>query len=101
MQSFSDSCRPGCERVPVILTDDGCRIEKNALPPGLFSSRAEVMPAILPLTEIEKRHIQTVLASCGGNQSMAARHLGISRTTLYKKFRDYNLSCPETEQPGL
>jgi transcriptional regulator with PAS, ATPase and Fis domain len=81
----------------VILTEDYGRIEKNAFPPELFSSRTEVMPTVLLLNEIEKRHIQTVLTSCRGNQSLAARCLGISRTTLYKKLRDYNLSCPETE----
>lgn len=84
----------------VILTEDGGRIEKNVFPLELFSSGAVSMPAITPLHEIEKRHIQSVFASCGGKSGLAAKYLGISRTTLYKKLRDYNLSCPETE-PSL
>ena len=36
----------------------------------------------LPLAEIEKRHIQRVLASTGGNKTRAARVLGIDTKTL-------------------
>ena len=37
-----------------------------------------------PLAEIEKDILGTVLAECGGNQSQAARRLGICRTTLWR-----------------
>ena len=82
----------------VVLTEDFGRIEKTAFPAELFSLRSDTMQAILPLRQIEKQHIQTVLALCQRNHSMAAKHLGISRTTLYKKLLDYHLSCPENEQ---
>jgi DNA-binding protein Fis len=43
----------------------------------------------LPLAEIEKRHIQRVLASTGGNKTQAARVLGIDTKTLYNKLKSY------------
>lgn len=46
------------------------------------------LPAALdlkkPLAEIEKDILTAVLAECGGNQSQAARRLGICRTTLWR-----------------
>lgn len=46
----------------------------------------------LPLAEIEKRHIQRVLASTGGNKTRAARVLGIDTKTLYNKLKSYKSS---------
>ena len=46
----------------------------------------------LPLAEVEKRHIQRVLASAGGNKTRAARSLGIDTKTLYNKLKSYKAS---------
>lgn len=46
----------------------------------------------LPLAEVEKRHIQRVLASTGGNKTQAARVLGIDTKTLYNKLKSYKSS---------
>ncbi len=46
----------------------------------------------LPLAEVEKRHIQRVLASTGGNKTQAARILGIDTKTLYNKLKSYKSS---------
>lgn len=35
----------------------------------------------------EQRHIQQVLADCGGDQGAAAKALGISRTTLWRRLK--------------
>ncbi|MBN2186137.1 MAG: sigma-54-dependent Fis family transcriptional regulator [Dehalococcoidia bacterium] len=42
------------------------------------------------LREVEKEHILDVLGETGGNYSEAARLLGITRMTLYKKAREYS-----------
>ena len=44
-----------------------------------------------PLKEVEREHIERVLAHSGHNVSAAAKILEISRTTLYKKMQDYGL----------
>jgi DNA-binding NtrC family response regulator len=43
------------------------------------------------LSEVEKEHIELVLARHRGNATSAARQLGISRTTLWRKLRQYGL----------
>jgi DNA-binding NtrC family response regulator len=42
---------------------------------------------ILPLDRLEYEYIRTAVARCGGNQSLAARRLGIGRSTLIRKLR--------------
>ncbi|MEZ6037302.1 MAG: helix-turn-helix domain-containing protein [Planctomycetota bacterium] len=46
----------------------------------------------LTLAEVEKRHIQRVLASTDGNKTRAARILGIDTKTLYNKLKSYRSS---------
>ncbi len=46
---------------------------------------------LLPLHEIEKMYIIRVLGSVEGNRSRAAKILGISERTLYRKLRSYGL----------
>jgi two-component system, NtrC family, response regulator HydG len=40
-----------------------------------------------PLLEVERDHIKAVLALCQGNKSRAAKTLGISPTTLWRKLK--------------
>jgi transcriptional regulator with PAS, ATPase and Fis domain len=43
------------------------------------------------LEEVEAEHIRRVLQALGGNESQAARVLGIHRDTLYRKIRRYQI----------
>lgn len=43
------------------------------------------------LRTVERRHIQSVLNMTGDHRTQAARLLGITRTTLYKKIAEYGL----------
>jgi len=52
-------------------------------------SQAERMTT---LREAELRTIQTAVQACGGNLSMAARQLGIGRSTLYRKIKEAGLA---------
>ena len=56
--------------------------------PGAYPTANE----LLPLTEVEKRHILARLKHCGGNQSKAARLLGISKITLWRKLKEYGVN---------
>lgn len=50
---------------------------------------------------LEVREIGMALAACQGSATEAARRLGISRTTLYKKARHFGISVGDlTVQPG-
>ncbi|MBC7186953.1 MAG: sigma-54-dependent Fis family transcriptional regulator [Calditrichaeota bacterium] len=54
---------------------------------------ATTQPTSVPdaLDEVEKRHILQVLEKYGGNKSMAARALNISRSTLREKLKSYGV----------
>lgn len=58
-------------------------------------SRPTASPDSLPtLEEMERRMITRALADNGGNLTLAAATLGITRQTLYNKIRRYNLTQP-------
>jgi DNA-binding NtrC family response regulator len=44
--------------------------------------------------EVERQHILNALTRCGGNQTRAARELGISRRTLISRLEEYNIPRP-------
>ena len=63
-------------------------ITNNALPyPDEFSQDIH-----FNLEEMEKQLIQSALTKYAGNRRMAAKVLGISERTLYRKITDYQLS---------
>jgi two-component system response regulator AtoC len=45
----------------------------------------------VPLAEIEKRYILSVLQQFGGNQVRAAAALGIDRSKLYRRLKQYGV----------
>lgn len=50
-----------------------------------------VPPDGLTLDEIEKRVLENVLRQTGGNRSLTAERLGISRRSIQRRIQDYNL----------
>lgn len=48
-------------------------------------------PAIMSLKEMEKRYIQHTLEQTDRNQTKSAKLLGISRSTLLRKLKNYNI----------
>jgi two-component system response regulator HydG len=64
------------------------------LPPQIahpHGQRARLHPEVSPEAEnqIERRRIENALRECGGNRTEAAKLLGISRVSLWKKMRRY------------
>jgi DNA-binding NtrC family response regulator len=45
----------------------------------------------VPLQELEKRAIQHAIQHTRGDCTVAAQMLGIGRTTLYRKLKEYRL----------
>jgi len=46
---------------------------------------------VISLPESERRTIAQALAATGGERGRAARLLGIGRTTLYRKMKQYGI----------
>jgi len=53
------------------------------------SSLAAPTSGLLPLAEVERQHILHILEHTGGNKKATAEMLGIDRSTLYAKLRQY------------
>jgi len=54
---------------------------------------------LLPLEEVEARHIQAVLRRCKGNRAEAARVLKIGRNTLWRKLKKAEEPQPPEPAP--
>ncbi len=67
----------------------------------LIADSATEQVLTLPLAEVEKRHLQRVLASTGGNKTRAARILGIDTKTLYNKLKSYKSSDDLARKRGV
>jgi DNA-binding NtrC family response regulator len=64
------------------------------LPTALHYPTSDRVPAreeILPLEELERRAILSTLRQNGGDKKAAARALGIGKTTLYRKLKQYQI----------
>jgi len=48
---------------------------------------------VVPLAELERRAIVNALEYTKGDRAVAAHLLGIGRTTLYRKLKEYQLAC--------
>ncbi len=55
------------------------------------NDRSVTFPLDMPLGEVEETFIRKVLASLNGNRTAAAKMLKISRSTLQRKLKKYNI----------
>ncbi len=68
------------------------------LPSNLQTSTSDRTPGrdeLLPLDELERRAILRTLRETNGDKVAAARMLGIGKTTLYRKLKQYRLEQEE------
>jgi transcriptional regulator with PAS, ATPase and Fis domain len=73
----------------VILAKGDVILEEN-LP--LDGSEKKVIPReLVPMKEVERNYIQYILSEMKGNKTKTCRVLEISRPTLDKKIKEYNL----------
>lgn len=74
-----------------VLTETGPFLSLATARRHLFSDSEDQGPGdsdLLPLSVVEKRHIQSVLRATGGNRTRAAHILGIGLRTLQRRLRD-------------
>jgi len=83
----------------VILNTDGGNLQRTHLgivpsgessePASIETGSAPVENGLVPLAEMERRHIMRALEHCQGNRTHAADKLGISIRTLRNKLNQY------------
>ena len=72
----------------VILTKRSGTIELDDLPPECMAVGRRTLT---PLEALERDAITQALHDQGGNKGKAAEHLGVSRATIYRKLRGYDI----------
>jgi two-component system, NtrC family, response regulator AtoC len=85
-----------------IALGDGRAIDVNDLPPAIASASQDsgsgaVVTSSTDLEDIERATIERVFEQVKGDKSLAGKMLGISRATLYRKLKRYNIGA----RPGL
>ncbi len=70
-----------------VILCDGDQLE----PSDLEINTANTTVATTPLEDAEEQTIRAALQRLGGNLSLVAKELGISRPTLYTKLKRYNI----------
>jgi DNA-binding NtrC family response regulator len=77
----------GVEDLPMEISADHMQPTSNEFKQVLEAYMNETVP----LAEIEKRYILSVLQQFGGNQVRAAAALGIDRSKLYRRLKQYGV----------
>ncbi|MCA9621210.1 MAG: sigma-54-dependent Fis family transcriptional regulator [Myxococcales bacterium] len=84
--------------VALVLAEGAATIELDHLPPDLPVTRAEPdddpgadSGAEPTLADAQRQAVRRVLAEVAGNVSLAAKRLGVARSTLYRMMRRYGL----------
>jgi two-component system response regulator HydG len=68
----------------VLTVDDLASVPKSA-----FSEYVPDCNELVPLEELERRAILQALREAGGDKVAVAHHLGIGKTTLYRRLKEY------------
>ena len=74
-----------------IILSDREVVSLEDLPPHLRSTTIQRKLPLSSIEEMEKRLILDILKVTGGNQSKAAKILGVHRNTLHRKLKKYNI----------
>jgi transcriptional regulator of acetoin/glycerol metabolism len=88
-----------------VALGDGRTIDFSDLPPAITSGIPGIEPGAdasasgltsTDLEDIERATIQRVFEQVKGDKALAGKMLGISRATLYRKLKRYNIGMRET-----
>lgn len=74
-----------------VILSDSEKLEAADILLGDVIQKKELMPDSFNLIENEKVLIEKAIGFTGGNMSLAAKELGINRSTLYDKIKKYDL----------
>jgi DNA-binding NtrC family response regulator len=81
-----------------VAMGSGPIVHVGDLPSNLHYPSSERVPdkdELLPMEELERRAILRTLRETGGDKLAAARMLGIGKTTLYRKLKQYQMERAE------
>jgi DNA-binding NtrC family response regulator len=74
--------------------------QKRAVNPS-GEPKNRLQEGVIPIATLEKRAILMALRQTSGDRRMAARLLGIGKTTLYRKLKEYSVQFPPESSVSL
>jgi DNA-binding NtrC family response regulator len=86
------------ERVVLLARDGEREIRAQHLPLASVPASWATVGSTTTLADLERQHIDAVLMQTNWHQGNAAKILGISSKTLYRKIREYGFQRPRGEQ---
>jgi transcriptional regulator of acetoin/glycerol metabolism len=93
--SAGPECSPRREHLPA---DAGHPLASTS--DAALSSSAEAPPGLSPAEASERARVLDALNECAGNQTAAARRLGISRKTLIERMKAFQIPRPRVAARG-
>lgn len=112
LQNVIQGALVACNGLAIAPADLPAHIQRRkgrSWAPGGFPRGVDREPAalrgagdlpVMTLAEAEKVFIAAALRRTGGNLAEVTRQLGIGRTTLYRKMKEFGLDRPEEKKPG-
>jgi len=82
--------------MPTQLQNQGLEARRVAAGSGQEPETAD--PAVMTLAEMEKHAILTTIRTLNGDKLQAAKLLGIGKTTLYRKLKEYGIADPTQDE---
>jgi two-component system response regulator HydG len=85
--------------LPTQLQQQGLKENHDARRAGaLEEAGAAAAPGVKPLADLEREAILGAIRTLNGDKLQAAKLLGIGKTTLYRKLKEYGIADPLLEE---
>lgn len=98
LQSCIERAVALCRHSQITIEDLPKRIRDYE--PSTPTLQGDASYELVPMAEVERRHVLRVFEATGRNQSRAAKILGFDRKTLYRKLRQYG-ALPRSEETDV
>jgi DNA-binding NtrC family response regulator len=83
--------------LPTQLQQEGLDARRAAVA-ATSEGGAAAAPAVKPLADLEREAILSAIRTLDGDKLKAAKLLGIGKTTLYRKLKEYGIADPLNEE---
>ncbi len=83
--------------LPTQLQNSGLEARRTTLASGEPVEAETVSAAVMTLADMERQAILSAIRTLNGDKLKAARLLGIGKTTLYRKLKEYGIADPLSE----
>jgi DNA-binding NtrC family response regulator len=85
--------------LPTQLQQEGLQDNHDARHAGSVEEAGVAgLPGVKPLADLEREAILCAIRALNGDKLLAARMLGIGKTTLYRKLKEYGIADPLLEE---